>query len=286
MTEFRLAYLYKENDQTSCMAAVMDMGAIFVAANCIKLIGNNTVDTSVSYKIRYSSTSDNVDPLSVLSPNQITVHPNYNPDTLENNIAIIQYVDGATDGFVGYIGAEDFIGNTDVYVRRDYNPSNSSWNKPVVANQPTNDSDCADGSPLYAANKDWMSCTSAVTTSSANSDCSIPYGIMYKQNTSAIIVMDSIYSHSVIYGSDMCTKSVKILSYYTVLWPYVGFGVKLMGRGVSIFNQTGGTQTNNKTINSMNSPKSISVPGTTIEGGDLYPKQLAIEASMSTLPFR
>ncbi|KAJ2548978.1 hypothetical protein EV175_004619 [Coemansia sp. RSA 1933] len=259
----------------------MDMGALFVAANCLKLGNDNQPDTSVSYKIQYSSTDDDVNPISVLSPGEITVHPSYNPDTLENNIAVILYSIGPTDEYVGYVSTEDYIGGNDVYVRQDYNMQNSSWNSPVVENQSSDSNGCADGSALYAANTEWMSCTSAVTTSSVDSDCYIPYGVMFKENSTDLIVLSSIYSHSVIYGSDMCTQSDTILNYYTMLWPYVGFARTVMGRGVSVYNQTTGSQSNDMTINSMVSPNSTSVPNTTTEGGDLYPKQLSIEASQS-----
>ncbi|KAJ1885459.1 hypothetical protein LPJ81_006902, partial [Coemansia sp. IMI 209127] len=205
----------------------------------------------------------------------------FNPTTLENNIAVIQFKNAATDSYVGDVSTQGFAGNTEVFVRRDYDIYQSSWDDPVVYNQDSDDGDCAAGSPLYAANTGWMSCTSAVTASFASEYCSVPYGMMYRQDTSNNIVMSSIFSHSVIYGNDMCGESSKVLSYYTMLWPYLGFAVSSLGRGVNVFNQTASSVYTDTAINSMASPKSLSVSGTTVENGDLYPKQWDIEESIT-----
>ncbi|KAJ1769099.1 hypothetical protein IW138_004268 [Coemansia sp. RSA 986] len=280
MTGFCLAYLFKNETPTSCMAAVIDRNAAFMAANCIDLTGNNVVDTSVNYKLHCTKPSSVTDPEYSNSTNRITIHPSYNPDTLDNNIAIIQTTFNEFDGFVGYIGTENFAVQNDSYVRRDYDTSKSSWGGPVVFNQESDDSDCADGFPLYAASRNWMTCTSSYSNSSMSDDCYIPYGIMYEENTPDIIAMDSIYSHSVICGSDMCTKSVKVLSYYTELWPYVGFGVSTISRGINVYEQSETMVGIDTTISLMNSTANTSVPETTIKGGDLYPKQREFEASM------
>ncbi|KAJ2403094.1 hypothetical protein GGI23_000233 [Coemansia sp. RSA 2559] len=283
MSSFYSAYLYKDEDQTSCMAAVMDAGAAFVTASCFDLTSGNNIDTSAKYRIQYTpiDANDKAGPILSFSASQVIIHPKFNPTTLENNIAIIQFKNAATNSYVGDVSTQGFVGKTEVYVRRDYDINQSSWDDPVVYNQDSEDSDCAAGSALYAANTGWMSCTSAVTASFATEYCSIPYGMMYRQDTSNNIVMSGIYSHSVIHGNDMCGESSKVLSYYTMLWPYLGFAVSSLGRGVNVFNQTASSVYTDTSINSMAAPKSISVSGTTVENGDLYPKQWAIEESIT-----
>ncbi|KAJ1898476.1 hypothetical protein LPJ81_004336 [Coemansia sp. IMI 209127] len=283
MSDFYSAYLYKDDDQTSCMAAVMDAGAAFVTASCFDLTSDNNIDTSVKYRIQYTPTDANnkIGPILSFTASQVIIHPKFNPTTLENNIAVIQFKNAATDSYVGDVSTQGFAGNTEVFVRRDYDIYQSSWDDPVVYNQDSDDGDCAAGSPLYAANTGWMSCTSAVTSSFASEYCSVPYGMMYRQDTSNNIVMSSIFSHSVIYGNDMCGESSKVLSYYTMLWPYLGFAVSSLGRGVNVFNQTASSVYTDTAINSMASPKSLSVSGTTVENGDLYPKQWDIEESIT-----
>ncbi|KAJ2550137.1 hypothetical protein EV175_004181 [Coemansia sp. RSA 1933] len=285
MSDFYSAYLYKDEDQTSCMAAVMDAGAAFVTASCFDFTNdNNSIDTSVKYRIQYTpnSSSNNTGPILSFSASQVVIHPNFNPTTLENNIAIIQFKDASTNSYLGDVSTQEFVGDTEVFVRRDYDIYKSSWDDPVVYNQDSDDSDCASGSSLYAENKGWIACTSAVTASFASEYCSVPYGVMYRQDTSNNIVMSGIYSHSVIYGSDMCGESSKVLNYYTALWPYLGFAVSSLGRGINVFNQTASSVYTGTTINTMVSPKSASISGTTVENGDLYPKQWDIEASITS----
>ncbi|KAJ1664946.1 hypothetical protein EV178_003625 [Coemansia sp. RSA 1646] len=191
MADFRMAVLIKNGEDTSCMIAIMDMTSAFVAANCIDLTSNSQVDTSVNYKLRYTPRPDNTIIEVSVNPSDTTIHPNYNSSTLENSVAIMQSSKDTTDNYFAYIASNLYMGDT--------------YNTPVVSNQPSDDSDCAAGSGLYAANKDWMSCTSTITTSDANQACSIPYSLMYRQKSTRtnIVVMSDLYSHSVVYGGDI-----------------------------------------------------------------------------------
>ncbi|KAJ2617847.1 hypothetical protein EV177_000333 [Coemansia sp. RSA 1804] len=157
MIDFRYAYLYKNGKQTSCMVAVIDMTAGVVAANCIDLTSDNKVDTSVKYKIHYTPYGNNTGPMFDLSPSEFTIHPDYDPKTLLNNIAVIQNTNGGTDGYSSYISTKDFDVISKVYVRRDYDTITSTWSMPALANNKVSDSDCVDGSPMYAANSRYMS---------------------------------------------------------------------------------------------------------------------------------
>ncbi|KAJ1794249.1 hypothetical protein LPJ59_004578, partial [Coemansia sp. RSA 2399] len=57
MTVFRMGVLYKNGEQTSCMVAVIDMKAGFVAANCIDLYYGKP-DTSTSYQVYFTPLLD------------------------------------------------------------------------------------------------------------------------------------------------------------------------------------------------------------------------------------
>ncbi|KAJ2614140.1 hypothetical protein EV177_002202 [Coemansia sp. RSA 1804] len=202
MTEFRMAYLIKNNVETSCMVAVMSMKAVFVAANCIDMKSGYAVDQSVNYKLRYTPTDNDEEPTFDVAATHITIHPKYNQVTLENNIAIIEFNEDTDDDYVSFVSTNDFYAKIETYVRRNYDESKSEWDTPNVFNQYSEGDDCKNSSSLYETNSEWMSCTSSVTTSHVNSDCSIPYGIMYIDNTNAT-VMTSLYSHSVVYGNDI-----------------------------------------------------------------------------------
>ncbi|KAJ2761454.1 hypothetical protein H4S06_001198, partial [Coemansia sp. BCRC 34490] len=224
-----MASLTKNNVETSCMVAVMSMKAVFVAANCIDMKNGYAVDQSVNYKLRYTSTDTDAAPIYNVDATKITIHPNYNQTTLENNIAIIEFNENTVDDYVSFVSTNDFSAKTEAYVRRNYVESKAEWDTPSVLNQDTENDDCKNSSPLYKTNSEWMSCTSSVTTSYITNDCSIPYGLMYKEKDTDIIVMTSLYSHSVVYGNDMCSKPSKIINYYTLLWPYLGFAANTLG---------------------------------------------------------
>ncbi|KAJ2614141.1 hypothetical protein EV177_002203 [Coemansia sp. RSA 1804] len=150
MAEFRYAYLYKNGEQTSCMVAVVSMTFGVVAANCIDLTGDNKVDTSVTYKIHYSPYNNNTGPMYDISPSGFTVHPNYNPQTLENNIAVLQYTDSTADSYSSYISTNAYGPTNKVYIRRDYDTLTSTWTAPELINNDISDSDCEDTSPIHS----------------------------------------------------------------------------------------------------------------------------------------
>ncbi|KAJ2525384.1 hypothetical protein GGI11_000047 [Coemansia sp. RSA 2049] len=227
MAEFRYAYLYKNGEQTSCMVAVVSMTFGIVAANCIDLTNDNKVDTSVKYKIHYSPYNNNTGPMYDISPSGFTVHPNFNPQTLENNIAVLQYTDSTADSYSSYISTNAIGPTNKVYIRRDYDILTSTWTAPELINNDVSDSDCEDTSPMYAANTDYMTCISSTTTSIISSKCSIPYALMYKEKSDDVIALSTIYSHSVIFGDDMCGGSNRILNYYTYLSGGLSKGEKI-----------------------------------------------------------
>ncbi|KAJ1893625.1 hypothetical protein LPJ81_005337, partial [Coemansia sp. IMI 209127] len=200
MTDFRMGVLYKNGEQTSCMVAVIDMKAGFVAANCIDL-NNGAPDTSTSYQV-YFTPLLSFDGFAVdLDPNDITIHPNYNPVTYANNIAVVQYNNGTTDAYHTFIETQTFVGVTDVYTRWAFNQTSNNWTMPQVSTQVSDDSDCASGSALYSGNSVLTRCTSATLPSIENDACSMPYGIMFKEDSTNNIEVTHLYSHSVVYGN-------------------------------------------------------------------------------------
>ncbi|KAJ2088396.1 hypothetical protein IW138_004272 [Coemansia sp. RSA 986] len=142
MTLFRMGVLYKNGKQTACMMAVIDMKAGYVAASCIDL-RYNKVDTSTNYKI-YFTPMLNSDSFAVdLDPSDITIHPNYDPVSYANNIAVVQYNKDTTDNYFTYMEADPYIGNIDVYTRWAFNQSLNDWTMPELSNESSDDSGCA-----------------------------------------------------------------------------------------------------------------------------------------------
>ncbi|KAJ1885753.1 hypothetical protein LPJ81_006836, partial [Coemansia sp. IMI 209127] len=140
MTAFRMGVLYKNSEQTSCMVAVIDMKAGFVAANCIDL-KNGAPDTSTSYQVHFTPLLG-VDGFAVdLDPNDITIHPLYDPVTYANNIAVVQYNNGTTDTYHTLIETDTSVVNINVYTRWAFDQTSNNWTMPQVSNQNSDDSD-------------------------------------------------------------------------------------------------------------------------------------------------
>ncbi|KAJ2403097.1 hypothetical protein GGI23_000236 [Coemansia sp. RSA 2559] len=270
MMQFRMAVLNKNGKQTSCMVAIMNMEAGFVAANCIDLMSDNSINKTSTYKVQFTPTGQSNTGFEVdLATSNITIHPYYDPKTLANNIAIVQYTN-TSDAYKAYIGQQKTNGSSQIYTRRAINGTSNGWNNPPVYTQLLDDSDCTAGSPLYAANQQWLSCTSSVTTSVEDGQCSIPYGIIYTaENNGDAVVTSNLYSYSVVYGSSLCDSSAKTLSYYTSLYSYLGFAHSVVGWPIDIY-FSGYTTWEGNTVLSMNTPGDTSVSGAIIVGGDLY----------------
>ncbi|KAJ1787246.1 hypothetical protein LPJ59_005768, partial [Coemansia sp. RSA 2399] len=182
MMQFRMAVLNKNGEQTTCMIAIMNMVAGFVAANCIDLMSDNSVNKTSTYKVQFTPTGQYNTGFEVdLATSNITIHPYYDPTSLANNIALVQYTN-TSDTYKAYIGQQASDGSTQVYTRRAINETSNAWGDPVVFDQSSDDSNCTSGSPLYAANSKGMTCTGSSTTSVENGQCSMPYGIMYSWN--------------------------------------------------------------------------------------------------------
>ncbi|KAJ2215166.1 hypothetical protein EV179_002385 [Coemansia sp. RSA 487] len=251
------------------MVGLLTMKTALVAANCLDYTSGKTINTSATYDVRTSSLDDNPEISASIDPSQIVVHPNYNPSTLENNIAVLQFNQNTTNSYFTYVAANTFPRQLDVYIRRTID-SAGAWNTPDISNQAADSSDCAAASGLYASNNGWLSCTSTTTTSANSSSCAIPYGLIYGQESNNSIVLSSIYSHSVVYGGSMCDGKAKMLNYYTNLWPFVPFYIEVTRLTVPEYGNGESLNIDDTTINSMNAPSGIDLSGIVTVGGDLY----------------
>ncbi|KAJ2695516.1 hypothetical protein GGH99_000086 [Coemansia sp. RSA 1285] len=286
MLQFRMAVLIKNGQLTSCMVPIMTLKAGFVAANCIDLTSDNKVNMSTKYKVRLTSTTDIPNGFEVdLNPSDIAIHPNYNSKSLANNIAVVQYNKATTDTFKAYIVAQKYAEDSQVYVQRDYNQEAGNWNDPVVYNQAADSSECASTSSLYAQNKDLFMCTTATTTSIADSGCTMPYGIVYSENsTSTNVVTTALYSHSYIKGASLCSSSVTTVNYYTMLSTYMGFAVSVLGTAVDVFVLSTNEKFTDNTIVSMSKPTIDDMTGANIVSGNLFLAQKGIPDIITSAP--
>ncbi|KAJ1722043.1 hypothetical protein LPJ61_005973, partial [Coemansia biformis] len=264
------ALLMRNQVQTLCEVAMLNQRYGFVAASCIDYVGGK-VDPTINYAIVMSQ---NVDEFLVAGIIETVVpHPRYNPETFENNVAVVMLQSNSAVSFFNPIADWPSDWGQLLYVHRSLKAGIlSSWNEPYVMmiNQQTevnaNDQECSSASSLYAANKDQFMCNPATLTFFWSRNCNIPYGVVYGiYNTNAAAA--AIYSHSVIYGDGFCGTG-KIISYYLHLRNYVKWAETVTGVTVGTLhspNAAGYTRSSNPSY-SLNSPAGPNAVGVNIFG--------------------
>ncbi|KAJ1718676.1 hypothetical protein LPJ61_006519, partial [Coemansia biformis] len=102
---FKGALLLKNGQQTSCEIALMYTTVGFVSASCLDFTDSagKTVNTTTRYEVMISQGL--TAPYGRFPATQVTVNPNYDPESFANNIAIIQFGSSGTGDFVNYIAS-------------------------------------------------------------------------------------------------------------------------------------------------------------------------------------
>ncbi|KAJ1797318.1 hypothetical protein LPJ59_003217 [Coemansia sp. RSA 2399] len=276
INQFKGAVLYKNGEQTTCELALMSYTSAFVTASCLDFTSGLTLNETTTYHVFMdNSTTGAVTVISEVDPSDIYVHPDFDAGTWENNIAVIAFNKESPVAYNTSIAMDGFNSSAQAFVRRTMDTSSTSWNIPVVNYRTTAEQDgdmntCVATSRLFMTNSGKLTCTPVSTMSTFNMDCRIPFGTVYSEQGSDII-MSAIYSHTIVLASDLCSSDANFYNYYTYLWPYVGFASKVLGQPINIY--TGGSyaQYTKTDVEEMNPPSSTIVPGIRVIGGDIYP---------------
>ncbi|KAJ2013738.1 hypothetical protein GGI06_003739, partial [Coemansia sp. S85] len=270
---YRGAQLLIYRTATSCELGVIDSSAVFVAASCLALTSSGQEDNSIDYIIAIDGVGDGGN--GRFSVESITLHPEYNPGTLANNIAILKYKKTAPIEWYQPIGY-DRQGWNDVYYtsRSLSNPRTPSFNTPSIASIGGSDDGCAAASNLYSANKDIMLCITRTTTSSVNDKCQLPYGAAWGVYQPDDIAIGALYSHSVVYGGNsLCGNQQKQFHYYLMLQPYTAWAAKVLGRPVKTYARDSSYRFSASSSFQMSSKYAPGVFGTNLVSGDLFISQ-------------
>ncbi|KAJ1751437.1 hypothetical protein LPJ77_004255, partial [Coemansia sp. RSA 2523] len=228
ISNFRGAILVKNGKPTTCECALIDNKAAFVAANCLDLNGKKLKDGS-TYEIYFDGAKGNSPGKAKIDPDNIIIHPKFNQNTYSNNLAILQFSYTAQSSWVNYIAAYRDEWTDIAYVRRVLgSASTSSWRTPSVRSYPQSDSKCEDASGLFRYNQDVYTCSRIYTASVFSGTCNMPYGSIYGVTSSSMAIA-GLYSHSIVYGTDMCGGSVQY-HYYIVLTNYLRYAQSVLGR--------------------------------------------------------
>ncbi|KAJ2597902.1 hypothetical protein GGF39_002854, partial [Coemansia sp. RSA 1721] len=273
----RGALLFKNGRQTTCEVGLISMKAGFIAASCFDYNGGNNINTSTKYEI-YIQDGSSTPIVSTLSPSDITLHPNYNPSTYENNIAVIQFNKATTDGYIGYVITDRYLTEQSAYVRRTINPSTGKWNDPQMTQMIKNQDDCSKFSGLYASNMYELACSPYGASSMYQSSCTVPHGTVYTRGTGTPGLI-GVMSYMVVEGDSTCKGGTRFYVYYSKLWNYDRFATSVLGYPVNVLFQESPTTEPGTQLYSNKSPLSVDMSGKTVFSGDFYAIQGANQSS-------
>ncbi|KAJ2080542.1 hypothetical protein H4R24_003001 [Coemansia sp. RSA 988] len=273
MENFKGALLLKNGQQTSCEIALMYDTVGFVPANCLDYTDSagKVLNTTTSYEVLISNGLTSA--YGRFMATQMTVNPNYDPESFANNIAIIQFSGSGSGGLVNYIASWRPDWTNLYFVRRSVMDATSGmWNPPTLT--PYNDNadlgDCARANPLFLYNQQDLICNQIKTASMVNRTCSMPYGSVYGVNDPNVAIA-ALYSHSAVYGDNGVCSNDKIYNYYIVMQNYVHWAMSVIGKKAPVFHTRVPEYTENLNPNySMVVPNPKNVDGVTLLGGDLY----------------
>ncbi|KAJ2617525.1 hypothetical protein H4S08_000273 [Coemansia sp. RSA 1365] len=269
VTRFQGAVLLVDGKQTSCESVVLDSRAGLVAASCLKYGSDKGVDKSIKYEIVMKSGNEST------ASNRYTissfdVHPNYNPDTYINNLAVVQFNTNDNSSWINSIATNPKEWNNEFFIRRSLSDvSSMTWNK-ILAYSSTETPDyCQKASKVYSANTGDFLCNYAATLSIQNSKCKVPYGVVFAAVQPSDVNMVALYSHSAVYGDSMCSKDRK-LHYYTLLRNYIGWVAVVLGRSVGTFAKAPEFKFTPSISYSMKNVEESNIKGVKVFSGDSY----------------
>ncbi|KAJ1950364.1 hypothetical protein FBU59_000717 [Linderina macrospora] len=278
LNDFHGAVLLKDGEQTSCEIALISNRGGFVAGSCIDIDENFNAKNISRYSVMLDSGA-------MPTPGRypvkgITVHPQYEPPSFGNNLAIVLFNLQSSKLWVNYIDGFPAENTNYLYARRSLNNvSTQSWNSPDSTKDIVVSDGCTKANTLYAANtKDYL-CSNKTMTSPVKDLCGVPYSIVYGLVESNMSVT-ALYSHSATYGNKMC-GSTRQFHYYTILSNYLSWANQIVPDSISAFSTNGTTTMSSNLTYAMNEPKNPNVDGVKVSGGNLFARDASVEAWMT-----
>ncbi|KAJ2394864.1 hypothetical protein GGI23_004523 [Coemansia sp. RSA 2559] len=197
-----------------------------VSADCLDYTSGIQLDASTRYDIYVD---DGVDgKADKYKADNVTVHPQFNPTTKANNIAVVQFNGGKEPTWYNAIGItrETYWGDM-VYARSTITDlKNMTWSKPDYTYNPAaGDATCDTMSVLYNANSYDFTCiaNSANPPGDDLTPCDTPYGTAYTYINKTLHLV-GFYSYSSVTGSpgdDGLCKVNTARNYYLMLSDWI-----------------------------------------------------------------
>ncbi|KAJ2716248.1 hypothetical protein H4R19_000757 [Coemansia spiralis] len=162
----------------------------------------------------------------------VTVHPNFNPVTFSNNIALLRFPQIDAAGYSTFaVGAFPTLWPTKLSVHRTLNKDHA-WNSLHYLNGPmADDTTCQAGSGLYASNLHDFLCTESTMDSEYKQGCRMPYQYFITVNNDKA-VQAALYSHSSTLDDNALCTTAPVYNYYLNVASYVPWISQAIGAQV------------------------------------------------------
>ncbi|KAI8322751.1 hypothetical protein GQ54DRAFT_333072 [Martensiomyces pterosporus] len=256
--------------QTSCELAVLDSQTSMISAACL-LFKSGQVDLSANYEVYIDNGYDGA--TAHYPVQNITVHPSYDPSTLANNVAVLQYNAGTKIAWYDYTAIDSRDWSDIVYSRRSLKDlTTQTWNTPTLVSNPFSDSTCTQASSVYAFNAKDFLCSNMTIQYASDSTCQTPYGVAYAM-LGTYVYQIGFYSHTAVYnGSDLC-KFGSQRSYFILLSDYLAFLQAVVKHADYYYTYDNITDPQQNASYAMKNPPSAKPSDVTYLSGDFYARQ-------------
>ncbi|KAJ1802881.1 hypothetical protein LPJ77_005514, partial [Coemansia sp. RSA 2523] len=222
-----------KDQQTFCQATLLSSTAAVLAASCFDYDGNKQADIS-QYNLAIEMGDATVVTRAQIS--NITPHPNYDPVTFANNIAVIRFTETTTN--MSYM-IDNVPSLLDGFMHAYYNlnTDNTQWNEPQpMVLQLSDQNDCAASSSLFQAYQSDFICTTMRVRSIFNDACNIPYMFIVDSSDDGGIL--GFYSHSSLdENTEFCNNDNIIYNYYLNIAHYIPWINLLIDPDVQVGNR-------------------------------------------------
>ncbi|KAI9472517.1 hypothetical protein BX667DRAFT_508365 [Coemansia mojavensis] len=278
--------LVYKGKQTSCALAAVDSKAAVVAATCLD---EQNIDTAPDEYSVYFNDGIDGKPASY-NVESITIHPEYNPITAVNNIAVLQYNSNSTKiEWQNKIIIASPVNMIYTYCIRFAleDVENMTWAQySYIKFGEADSASCNSLSPLYAKNEYGLYCTNQVMDSSNTdlSKCPLPYSLLYDNFNSEEMHIAGIYSFSVLSGGNNLCSYKQQRSYFTLIGFYQEYLSQVLNRDMSwklekpFMNQLIIDYSKDPNYSLNKTDEAVS-PGNFLLSGDLYINQTTDDAS-------
>ncbi|KAJ2464702.1 hypothetical protein GGI03_003077 [Coemansia sp. RSA 2337] len=271
ITTYRGAVLIKDGRQTSCEFALIDQRSAFIAASCLDLKpGTIDVDEGTRHEIFFDDAKDLKATKSSIPAADIHVHPNFDPATYANNIAVVIFTMDQKRSWTNAVSVNRDEWSNALFVRRYLDDVKAmKWRSPMINSGAWGGfTGCTTASGIYSSNQRDFVCSIDSSPIITVGNCRLPFSSVYGVVPSNMAIA-ALHSHTVVEGKAMCGAK-QTLHYYTILAGYVGFAQKVVGYDIVYFT-TSGDFSSNIDANYKMQPPAFGIPkGLRLFGGDVF----------------